>query len=73
MLGESYKYTEEPEKLVHFLNIVSGPHEHAGVTQNDVAWTRLMSEGILEEIHTMTPAGQATNPSECEVVEISSQ
>ncbi|GBN92010.1 hypothetical protein AVEN_8751-1 [Araneus ventricosus] len=41
-------YTEEPKKkkkLVHLLNIVSCPHEDAEVTQNDVAWTRLMSEG----------------------------
>ncbi|GBO06948.1 hypothetical protein AVEN_120731-1, partial [Araneus ventricosus] len=37
-------------------NIVSGPHEHAEVTENDVAWTRLVSEGILEEIHTVNPA-----------------
>ncbi|GBO37451.1 hypothetical protein AVEN_188631-1 [Araneus ventricosus] len=38
-------YTEGPKKLVHLLNIVSVPHEHAEVTQNDVAWTRLVSEG----------------------------
>ncbi|GBM35115.1 hypothetical protein AVEN_40339-1 [Araneus ventricosus] len=59
---EMHCYTEEPEKLVHLLNIVSGRHEHAEVLEHDVAWSRLTSEGILEVFHTMNPAGQSTNP-----------
>ncbi|GBM38047.1 hypothetical protein AVEN_160310-1 [Araneus ventricosus] len=53
-------YTEEPEKLVHLSNIVKGQHEHTKVMQHDVAWYRLMSEGVLEVFHTMDPAGQSS-------------
>ncbi|GBM33683.1 hypothetical protein AVEN_54814-1 [Araneus ventricosus] len=36
-----------------------GPHEHPEVLQHDVAWSRLMSEGILEDFHTMQGSQQS--------------
>lgn len=40
----------------------AGPHEHAEISQHNVVWTQLKSEGILKRIPTMNPAEQFTNP-----------
>lgn len=42
--------TEELEKLIHLPNILYDQIEHATVPQQDVAWIRLMSEGILRDL-----------------------